>query len=396
MITKHVMLAGLLLLSSGSAWTQEFNYHPSLRPVLGKGMSIDQVDTSKEQCLKLETSGLGAGAQRTTFQMKLVSSEEALLAHLGIDVKAEASFLGLGGGSTSTNLKIDTEMSQHDITLVIEGETLFGSDSVLRGTLREPYQAYIEQGQMKAFAERCGTHFVESVDFGVRLAVLIRFTDLSHSEKLDLQHRMEGKASIDVISAGASSAVDLMLQRRGKNISYNMQVVAMGSEGIVDLAPLIRQMGVLNRPTTAEFQEALATVLGKFDRAHAAILSFRTAPMERYGYQADLQDQVLDEKFAVLGGLAKQIRTLSRGIDALNGELTRYKNGEGSVLGIELLDAAERTLPVARKHRSALVDLHRGCFADKTPEIPSCRLPVPQERSSMTEFWMLVNLLKSW
>lgn len=109
----------------------------------------------------------------------------------------------------------------------------------------------------------------------------------------------------------------------------------------------------------------------------------------------EVQDQVLAEKRSYLLELDRRIGALAAGIDALALEMHKSETGQGSVLGTDLLESAERSLPEAKRHRSALVDIHEGCLTDLSRDPLKCRVAIPAERSIMTEFWMLVNLLNS-
>lgn len=194
--------------------------------------STDGSDVDPTNAPSTETNTIDP-AQRVTYSLRLLDTEEFLREFESLSVSASGSYAGFSAsGSYSTEREF--ERTEHnlfvvlavDVSIQIVGGDIHSIPSTIAGDSNG--------NGVRINTRRCGDAFVAAVGLGGRLDLVARINTLSQTERESLRASLSGGGNFGAVGVEASASftkiVETALQRRDVNIEIRTAGPWFGDE----------------------------------------------------------------------------------------------------------------------------------------------------------------------
>ncbi|WP_220750671.1 hypothetical protein [Jannaschia sp. AI_61] len=180
-------------------------------------------------------------AQRVTYSLRLLDTEEFLREFESLSVSASGSYASFSAsGSYSTEREF--ERTEHNLFVVL---TVDVSIQIIGGDIHSIPEALVgdtDTGGTNLNSRRCGDAFVAAVGLGGRLDLIARINTLSQTERESLRASLSGGGNFGAVGVEASASftriVETALQRRDANIEIQTAGPWFGDDAFnLDLTP---------------------------------------------------------------------------------------------------------------------------------------------------------------
>ncbi len=172
------------------------------------------------ECVEPRARRYRAGATAWSETMTVVESLEEFHSALGIDAKAQvkAGPLGVDAGGSFNN---EFTSNENTLTLLLRARASYGVVNRDPVALTEDALA-LAQSSPAEFARHCGTHFIEGVEYGAELRVLISVETESFRDKEEIKSQLAASgisAGPATVGAELKTSVSEILEQRASRIS---------------------------------------------------------------------------------------------------------------------------------------------------------------------------------
>ena len=172
------------------------------------------------ECVEPQSRRYRAGATTWSETMTVVESLDELNTALGIDAKAQvkAGPLGVDAGVSFAN---EYNASGTTLTLLLRARATYGVVNRDAVTLT-PDALALAQSSPAAFARHCGTHFIEGIEYGAELRVLISVETESFTDKEEIRSQLAVngiQAGPATVGAEVKASVSEILEQRASRVS---------------------------------------------------------------------------------------------------------------------------------------------------------------------------------
>lgn len=172
------------------------------------------------ECVEPQSRRYRAGATTWSETMTVVESQDELNTALGIDAKAQVKAGPLG---VDTGVSFANEYSASGTTLTL----LLRARATYAVVNRDPVSLTADalglaQDSPAAFARHCGTHFIEGIEYGAELRVLISVETESFRDREEIKSQLAVsgiQAGPATVGAEVKASVSEILEQRASRIS---------------------------------------------------------------------------------------------------------------------------------------------------------------------------------
>ncbi len=141
------------------------------------------------------TTTNGAGVPETTFDIEFIQDTEEMHNLLSISglIAAQLKFRGRKLPGMNLDARGDKEFKLNDTTLnlVLKVKSNFGRQMIKDDSLKEEYQAMLENGEYEKFEKYCGTHYVAWQRRQGVVSAILTVSDLTEEQKQNLRASFE-------------------------------------------------------------------------------------------------------------------------------------------------------------------------------------------------------------
>jgi hypothetical protein len=372
---KHHLFLGLSIVSASLCLqglispcrAEIIDYHPSSSLHLGGG--YDPAHATEPYTIKcidyqtdhnIDTTGGVADAQ---YHLAYMTSRRDLYQTLHVSASLDAQFAFFSGGG-STTVQNDFSSSEDSITWVANVTLIFGRFQPV-----DPHSlAAIAGLPVDDIKSTCGTYVVTQETRGVSASIVFSFSNLSATQKSNLQTAINASASF----FGAGGSVDASYQKAfeeaNKSSRLLIDVVVQGGPGKEALAGVVGAGSDL-----AKIREALKTYITNSTEQNARPLQFSTASLTQFypaltpSVLAAGRDDALSQMFSVYEDLNNAVTRISG--------LTKIPSSpEDEYLKVFVNDKQRASLgSFARLYGGAMVDISKRatkCLTDMASCVP--------------------------
>lgn len=169
---------------------------------------------------------VSVGATTSSFNLVHVSSREELARELGIDFGLKIKY-GLTRANASLNLVNSFSRSSRSVSFLLEIDREYGVQN-RSPVLLTDNAAQRLTGDLNAFAQGCGTNYVDGVRYAAQLFVLISYTADSESTASEIKASLGVKAGIGPVGVTGDLKSRLATNAQREGVSVNVRVVSRG------------------------------------------------------------------------------------------------------------------------------------------------------------------------
>ncbi len=349
-----------------------YGYSDSFSLALGHGFNPNDVSGSpKVSCIVFTPEQLNAGPQETVFTLLYVKSTDQLNSAVGVDAKAEASYLT---GKATLGSKIDTTVVNTDsaITVILRASTNFGRWGLRAGsTLSAPAQEWLKQPGV--FSQRCGSRYVTWEDRGASVSAVITLHSISSQVKNTLDAEMTASGGWGPLTAKASTIFRDATTKASSQDRLQVQVFATGGSGLGGLGESVKALLKTNSGLDQATQ-ALGTFLSTFTKDNAAVTGYRVASMEDYGWvSSDIP--WTDEKEEKLRILAGEYRKLDHNI-MIAKQIVAGSHPLAHITTPEGKEEIENSIAPSVNKLNLIAQRHHSCKSNAVSDLSACEIPI--------------------
>ena len=359
------LLVGILLIASaGRSFCQVqveadpsyYDFHPMSVMSLGLGFLPNNVAVPKIACIEAQHIDLEGGALSTQFFTNLVTNSEQLKYALSLDGKVDASYLAFKGGATFS-FKTDFSSQEDSVTLVIQARSEYGRKGLGPPHLTDDAKKLLSDP--KAFANTCGTRFVDVERRGASADAIITLFGLSREEKSSITTGTSGSGGWGQLSASASLNFQAELQKAAKTGRASIQVVATGGNGIGALGDTIK--GLSAHPNSlAAIEAALSIYLNQFNSQNSVPIGFHVASMESFGWNPSSEDLWTIQKERKLRAIVEAYRSTADAIDTASA-IAAGTDIRIPIMAPPQISAVVEAVPAWQRLLDHMAEAHKKC-----------------------------------
>jgi hypothetical protein len=187
---------------------------------IGKGILGNDYRNPIPSCVTATQAKLPASHSNVRASVVYNADEYDQAFH--IDQNAQASFLGIGGGSEELHLGLETGKSGSAFDIILEAYTERDSDTLNNIKWDSTYDEMIKSGDPQKIAfvrAACGDRFIATVFKEARLFIVVHVSAHQESSLSRFSGKASGSVNLDVASASASLGGDANIKSANQSRS---------------------------------------------------------------------------------------------------------------------------------------------------------------------------------
>jgi hypothetical protein len=331
---------------------QLLDYGPYKGYDIGMGILGTDYSTPLGACVTGTKSPLSAS--RTESVVSIVYNASQYEHSFHIDQKADASFLGMGGGGDELHFGQEINNSSTAFTIIVEthGEV----DSQTLGNIKwdEPYKARVESGdpeKIRQVRRDCGDRFIQTVFKQKRLFVVLGVSSQQSSMLTTFRGSANGSFNLDVVSASASLGGDDRVRSANQAGAISAHIY---SEGI-EATPTLAIVGIGAADGLSSIASKLETYLSGV-KTPGQPVKYRLAPLPGLPRGTFTDDRMTE----YLGDLKHRYLTAKFRLDNLK-SLSSPNDPRRSLLLPQADGANQRTFDALSAYSDVISNVHTTC-----------------------------------
>jgi len=249
----------LLFLVAPQVPAQLLDYAPFAGYSLRKGILGNDYQHPKSACITGTESPLPASDSST--RVSIVASENDYKRAFHIDEKAEASYLGFGGGGEEFHFGQEESGKASAFDIIVESYGQHDGRTLDDVKWNPPYDGMMQSGAPDQIARvrlDCGDRYIESEFYEYRLFVVIHVSKTMNTSLTSYSGSATGNVGLSVVSAKASLGGDATISAANKAGALSLDVYAEG----IDQAAIPVSAAALGI-TDADGLDGIAAKLGE-------------------------------------------------------------------------------------------------------------------------------------
>jgi hypothetical protein len=210
---RRCLFISLLFAYASSAYAQSqlLEYGPFKGYGIGKGIRGNDYEKPLAACIKGTEAPLAASGIKIV--VSIVSSEDEYKQAFHIDQKAEASFLGIGGGGEELHFGQQNSGVSTAFDIIVEAYGEHDSQTLnnVQWDPNLPYKAMLDSGdpsKIQQVRNACGDRYIETVFNEVRLFAVLHVSKQQNSTLTTFSGSAHGKVDLPIAAASASLGGD--------------------------------------------------------------------------------------------------------------------------------------------------------------------------------------------
>lgn len=235
---RHIILSVVaLLLFSGVLRAQTLDYGTFSGYGIGMGILGNDYMTPLAACITGTQSTLDASI--AGFRASIVYNADEYKSAFHIDQQAQASFLGIAGGSDEMHFGRETGTSGSAFDIIIEAYGEHPGKTIDNVKWDDRYQAMLDSGDpVKKQQVRldCGDRYIKTVFYETRLFAVLHVSSQQNSALTQFSGKASGNVSLDIASASASLGGDINVSSAHKAGAITIDIYSEGLGGIIPTA----------------------------------------------------------------------------------------------------------------------------------------------------------------
>jgi hypothetical protein len=256
-------------LQCGEAVAQQLlDFGPYQGFALGKGILGSDYSNPLPSCIHGSQNLLpSSGAD---VRVSIVFNQDQYSSAFHIDQKAQASFLGLGGGSESFSLGKSEQSATTGFNVVVEAYSEDAGQTLDNINWDPPYDEMMRSGDpMKTQQVRqiCGDRFIDSVFNERRLFAVLHVSKSATASTFSMAASGGAHVGISVLSASGSLGGDINISKAHKAGQITVDIY---SEGLGGLAPTADAVKIAQSDSLSDVASRLADYLAKLQAKNPA------------------------------------------------------------------------------------------------------------------------------
>lgn len=372
-VTSIAVTSSNLLAQHRSDTALIYGYNRDHALTLGRNFDPSEISVAKTQCLIYDTieQSLPETATSSRIEFTYVETNEQLRMALGVDVSAEASYFGFGGGGSMMS-QTQINRRSNSLTLVLRANSEYLRRFATNPQLTPQAESWIEQNQYDTFIENCGSHYITSERRGSTVAVIINIDNASSELQQTIRTTARASGAFGPLSGRASASLNLEFSRSNASRSIGIRAFTTGGRGIQDLGGLLTDIFSNDNPIRV-ITNHIATLMSQMTAANAAPIGYSAAP-----------NPFLPINQLLPGHYNERTRRLVQMVDRfyeVSADMATIRNigneSSGYFRFIAPIDArrAASELPLWESYIETLRQAHERCVASSTKSIDDCQLP---------------------
>lgn len=234
------VLVILVLLSGTTAKAQLLDYGTFAGYGIKKGILGNDYTTPLAACISGTVSTLPAS--RSAVRVSIVDNANEYKQAFHIDQKAEASFLGIGGGGEEFHFGQENTGRSSAFDIIIEAYGEHNGQTVDNIKWDAPYDSFMASGdpvKVQQARQDCGDRYIQTVFYETRLFVVLHVSNRQMSTLSTFSGKLGGNFNLDVASASVSLGGDGNVSSANKSGAIGLDVYTEGLGGVVPTAAVI-------------------------------------------------------------------------------------------------------------------------------------------------------------
>ena len=274
-----ILTLAQVICASFPALAKNYGYHPKSILHIGGGFDPNDPSAPFRPCLvTFQSIPDDKPAHGTKFTEKVVSDTKDVYEFLHLDATLSARYSFI---SATASFSLDDTSALHSdsLTWIVKAETDFGMESVPDGVdLNDAAKAL--KNNPTRFYNRCGKEVVLKQQRFAELAMVFTLHNISSERKRELQTHLTANANDPVSGNGGSLSTNYtnVLKEATKSGEVNVEVYAIGGDGISRLAPL-----VLKGEDFDSVRKTAADYLAGLTRENAGVIGYSATSWKVFG-----------------------------------------------------------------------------------------------------------------
>jgi hypothetical protein len=344
-----------------------YNYHELSALALGRGFDPSNVIDFKKACIEFEPERLNQGAVAITATTVYVTSTAQLNETVGLDIKAEASYL-VFKGDLHLHFDYTSMFRTNTVSVVFLASTQFGRWGLKAGAKLTQEAADLCKANPVEFSKIYGTRYVDVEHRGASVSAVVTILSVSTEFKAAFDADMSASGGWGPVSGSASNKLNSELKNAAKQQRVTVEVSATGGAGFAGLSGVVLN-GLSDQPLEATLN-ALSNFIAHFTEANAASTKYHVRSMFDFGWDDSkvppwtTSGERALQKMAAGYKLVNTYRDISKAIS--NGS-----HPLASVLSKTALGWIAADIPLAETYLDEVAVQHNLCKQQSDYRIPS-------------------------
>ena len=237
---------------------QLLDYGPYSGYGLKKGIRGNDFGNPLAACITGQETNLPAS--HSAIRVNIVYNSDEYKQAFHIDQSAEASFLGLGGGSDELHFGQENSGKSSAFNIILEAYGEHDSQTINNVKWDAPYDTLVMSAnpvKIQRVREACGDRYIQTVFNEARLFVVMHVSRQQTSALTQFSGKGSGSVDIDIVAAKGSLGGDVNVSSAHSSGAITIDVY---SEGLGGLIPTAQAIGIAN----ADGLDAIATKLAAY------------------------------------------------------------------------------------------------------------------------------------
>lgn len=295
-LSLFVILCPTFLFNASSAFSDEYEYHPSLALYLSAGYDPNNLRDRFLSCIEVkeETQLDTEGSYNSGVYTKIIKSRNDLMKEVGISARVAAQGFF---GKVKSGVEYLDQISFHEdsLTFLISAKESYGRVGIKNPSLKPFAQNLLADGKYAEFARRCGTHYVDQVLKGSSLFAIYTVRNISEEHKHKLKVMLSASADYGVLSGSLEAQFKKSLEEFAQTSQSEFHIYTLGGNGLRELS---------NIPKHITEIEAIKNIVSQYiktmSKTNGVPLIYYTGSMSNFGWQEEshfdsaLRDRVLE------------------------------------------------------------------------------------------------------